>query len=255
MAELYIVNKLKCINIALYNATDKQIIDIYNIFAKNIKSKDKALERQKMVQTLLEKICLVDDDTVDSIYDYVDENELVADMYMTEKEKREIVLRVKSLKNKTKIKVNTKSKSKSGSKSKKKAKVLVKKKIDKDDDIENDEDVNDEKYQMVLKFVNGLLKNSGKEPIAKLTDFVDIDRLDIVTDENKEYIEEIADELFEHFDRKACRYYPRNSKSRPLNILRGIVDDTGYNLIAARKEVYEGKYRRSAMIYTIKKTG
>ena len=45
MAELSRGDKLKCINIALYNATDKQIIDIYNIFAKNIKSKDKSLER------------------------------------------------------------------------------------------------------------------------------------------------------------------------------------------------------------------
>lgn len=96
-------------------------------------------------------------------------------------------------------------------------------------------------------------KTLEKEPIAKLTDFVDIDRLDIVTEQNIEHLETMSEGLFKLFDKKECRYYPKKSKSWVLNVLRGIVKSIGYNLDYKETRVYKGKYGRTSLAYQIKK--
>jgi hypothetical protein len=145
----------------------------------------------------------------------------------------------------------------------------VVKPIDDDDvgDASNNDDVTDassndddllieEKNTLILKYVNGLLKNAGKNEIDDLTEFKNIDRSDIVLEDNVKHLETMAKELFKLFDRNKCRYYPKTAKSRPLNVLRGMIKDTQtYKLVALNTDVPEiindRHLRRSAMLYSI----
>lgn len=145
--------------------------------------------------------------------------------------------------------------------SKKTASLKVIKPID-DEDISdansNDDSLVEEKNTLILKYVNGLLKNAGKDEIYDLTEFRNIDRSDIVLEGNVKYLEAMSKELFKLFDKSKCRYYPKTAKSRPLNVLRGMIKDTKtYRLVALNTEVYEiinkCQTRRAVMLYTIQK--
>lgn len=236
MANISRIDKLKGLNLSLANANDNQIIDIYNLFIKNIICKKEVSTRCLMVGYILSNMQIASDNTLDKIYEYVDQNGLLVDTGTL----------CINLDNDSRQKFTETSKS-----------IKKKKKVQqKDRYIENEkenEDITNEKYQMILKFVKGLLENSGKDHIERLTKFKDVDKIDIVTNENTEYLETMSDELFKLFDKRECRYYPKKSKSWVLNVLRGIVKSIGYDLIAKRTEVYKNKYRRIAMVYEIKK--
>lgn len=131
--------------------------------------------------------------------------------------------------------------------------------IDDDSNSEEDEYINEneslqeKKTRLILKYLNGLLKNIGKNKIQKLTEFTGIERNDILTEKNNMHLDSMEKELFPTFDRKACKYLPRTSKSRPLNVLKHMLNDVNtHTLNSISKEVYEGKYRRSATFYSIK---
>lgn len=127
-----------------------------------------------------------------------------------------------------------------------------------DNDNENEyiTDVDEEtekKIILILKYVNGILKNAGKNEINKLTDFVHIDRTDIITEANTVHLESMAKELFCVFDKKECSYYPKSTKGRPLTVLKHMLQNTNmYTLESVNSDKYEGKYRRRATYYTIK---
>jgi hypothetical protein len=148
------------------------------------------------------------------------------------------------------------------SKSKKEIKDDYSEDIDSDvsEDIDDYNEVNiiDKKNRLILKYVNGLLKNMGKGKITDLTEFKNIDRDDIISTDNVEHLEVMAKELFKVFDKFKCRYYPTTAKSRPLNVLRGIIKDVGiYTLVGVNTDIYElfnnKRVRRSAMLYSIEK--
>jgi hypothetical protein len=148
--------------------------------------------------------------------------------------------------------------------SKKNTSNKIPKPIDDDDDSDSnsndDDDIDpliEEKNTLILKYVNGLLRNAGKNEIDDLTEFKNIDRIDIISDVNVKYLGTMAKELFKLFDRNKCRYYPKTAKSRPLNVLRGMIKDTGtYNLVGYNTEISEiingRRVRLPAMLYSIR---
>ena len=79
MAELSRVNKLKDINLTLANASDDQITEIYNIFVKDVKCKNKKVNRRSMIEHMLEYIYMVTDKSISTIHDYANENDLIDD--------------------------------------------------------------------------------------------------------------------------------------------------------------------------------
>lgn len=139
------------------------------------------------------------------------------------------------------------------------ASIKVPKPIDDDDvsDASNDDDqLIEEKNILILKYVNGLLKNSGIKEIDDLSEFKNINRIDIISENNVKYLGTMAKELFRLFDRNKCRYYPKTAKSRPLNVLRGMIKDTQtYKLVGYNTEISEimngQRIRRPAMLYSI----
>ncbi|ARF12661.1 leucine-rich repeat protein, partial [Klosneuvirus KNV1] len=95
----------------------------------------------------------------------------------------------------------------------------------------------------------------GKPTIIDLCDFKDIDREDIIKDVNKTALDDMAEELFSHFNKKKSGYY-RKTDAIVLNCLRGIMKEIGHELVKVQRERSEeinGKsFRRSHMIYHIK---
>lgn len=108
---------------------------------------------------------------------------------------------------------------------------------------------------LVLKYVNGMLKNAGKPEIKKLEDFIDVDREDLTNSANIQLIGNMETELFKVFNKKECNfYYPQFKKGTPLNVLRNLVKNTKtYNFFSKNTDIYEGRFRRAATLYSIKK--
>ena len=94
------------------------------------------------------------------------------------------------------------------------------------------------KYRITLKFVNGILDNIGREHIDDLLDFKDVKREDIIGENNKKYLEDIASTIFTHYDKKLCRYYKRAEvKHYILTLLRYMCKDIGLKLVSRRKNL------------------
>lgn len=122
--------------------------------------------------------------------------------------------------------------------------------------IDDDNELINNKNKLILKYVNGLLTNLGKGKINDLTEFKNIDRNDIISEANIKYLDTISEQLYKLFGRGTCRYYGKSSKSRPLNVLRGMCNDTKtYKLVGVGKEIGETingiHVRRATMIYSI----
>lgn len=126
---------------------------------------------------------------------------------------------------------------------------------DSDNTVELKHDKTSEKYQLLLKFVNKILCNINKDEIDDLTKFTNIDREDIIKDINKTVLDDMADELFQHFNKKKVGYY-RKTDAIVLNCLRGLVKEIGYELVKSQKGKMvniDGKsYERTCMIYSVK---
>ena len=116
-------------------------------------------------------------------------------------------------------------------------------------------DKTSDKYRVLLKLVNKILKNIEKEEINDLTEFINIDRDDIIKDVNIKALKSMSKELFKHYDKYKCGYY-RKSVGYVLNCLRGMLKELGFQLTYTRKELGEyvdGKsLRRTHTFYTIK---
>lgn len=117
------------------------------------------------------------------------------------------------------------------------------------------EDKTSEKYQLALRFVNKILVNIGKSEVDELTKFINIDREDIIKEVNKITLDDMADELFEKFNKKKVGYY-RKTDSIVLNCLRGLMKEIGYELTNIHKDItttFDGKnYRKTHLLYSIK---
>ena len=122
---------------------------------------------------------------------------------------------------------------------------LTEKKIDK----------NTNKYKILLKYVNGILENvKDAIQISELTEFKNIDREEIIKEENNKLLEDMEKELFKYYSKFECGYY-RKSKNKSLNCLRGMCKEIGLIFEPVKKDVYvkinNKSYRRTKYLYSI----
>lgn len=88
-----------------------------------------------------------------------------------------------------------------------------------------------EKYQVLLKFINKILSNIGKESIKNLTEFKDIERYEIIKEDNFGILVELKEEIFEHFDCRKCGWYRRKTvKNYILTFLRYALEELNLKL-------------------------
>ena len=134
--------------------------------------------------------------------------------------------------------------------------ALVKKEMtDENNNVDIKKDKDSEKYKVALKLINKILVNIGNTEIDDLTDFVNVDREDIIKDINKESLIEMEADLFSLFNKKSSGYY-RKTDALVLNCLRGLTKEMGYTFTKIKKEKCEtidGKsYKRTHYLYSIK---
>ena len=86
------------------------------------------------------------------------------------------------------------------------------------------------KYDIVRDYVNNILKIVGKEPIDKLTDFVNVKRDDLINEECHQFALNSAKELFDiGFDKTKCGYGNRNlTPNYHITLLRVLLLQIGY---------------------------
>ena len=119
-------------------------------------------------------------------------------------------------------------------------------------------DTSTERYKVLLKFINKILTNLNKEEIATITDFKNIDRIDIIKDINKKTLNNMSSEIFKYFNKQKCGWYrlKRNeSKGIVLHIIRGMCKEIGLSLVFQKKTIFERindkAYGRTHLIYSI----
>lgn len=83
-------------------------------------------------------------------------------------------------------------------------------------------------YIVFLKFLNGILNNINKCSISDITDFKNIDRSDIIADNNILLLNNMSYELFLHFDENKIGYH-RKTPQIVLNCLRCMCKFLGFS--------------------------
>lgn len=141
---------------------------------------------------------------------------------------------------------------------------VCKKQVTNDDEIIDNnknsdviEKLHTEKYSLLLKLINSILKNINGVQIDKLTDFVDIDRDFIIKDENKKLIFDNEKEFFPPYDKVKFAWSRRNcTRQYILSFIRYACNEVGLDFKSQKQKkllVVEGvKYHKISMLYSIR---
>lgn len=120
--------------------------------------------------------------------------------------------------------------------------------------MDNKLDKSDEKYKLALKFINNILVNAQKSEINDILEFKDINRQQIVTQQNLDILTNMESEIYKLFDKVKCGFY-RKSDNYVINCLRGMIKQIGYKIILEQKDktvnINGESYRKKYMIYHI----
>ena len=108
-----------------------------------------------------------------------------------------------------------------------------------------------DQYKLLLGFVNKILVNMGKEKVGNLTDFKNIDRLDIVKEINEQALHKDIIKLKKVFP-NLKHIYKIDSPNNVINCIRSMCKDVGLSTDRTRKSISNNGYHRTAYIYTIK---
>lgn len=113
-----------------------------------------------------------------------------------------------------------------------------------------------EKYNILLIFLNKILVNMGKNAIDDITKFIDIDRIDIIKDTNKQILYDMESEIFKSFDRTKCAWQRRTTtKFYIITFLKNACQDIGYCFNYTHRDITEKingmNYRKTHVFYSI----
>ena len=121
---------------------------------------------------------------------------------------------------------------------------------------ENNTENFEDKKNILLVFINKILININGSTITNLTDFVNIDKDDIIKDENKKLILEFEKDFFHIFDKKKFGWSRRNcTKNYILTFIRYACNEVNLDFKSEKKNKYMTingiKYHKTCMIYNI----
>lgn len=107
------------------------------------------------------------------------------------------------------------------------------------------------KYLILLEFLNKILVNINKQPITSVFEFKNIDRLDIIKEENLRIIEEMEDKICKHYNKKNCGFY-RKTNSYVLTILKGMCRELGLETTRLNKNKAKDCVIKTHIMYSIR---
>lgn len=109
-----------------------------------------------------------------------------------------------------------------------------------------------DQYKTALKFINKMLENLNKPAITDLTQFKNIDRIDVINKKNEDLFDEMKDELFKVFDKKKCGWYARKAvRNYLLTFLRHMVNELGLEITYRHTNTAKNNFTKSHLMYTI----
>lgn len=115
---------------------------------------------------------------------------------------------------------------------------------------------NKKKYDIILKVINAVLSNNGKENIKNLSDLKKVERDCFINDNNNKIIDENEKEILEAFDKKSINWYAKlRTKCYLLTFIKLGCSDIGYDFISkdtTHKNEEDGKYYRCTIYDIIK---
>ena len=110
-------------------------------------------------------------------------------------------------------------------------------------------------YNLVLLYVNKILKNNNKPEITDLKQFKDIFREEIIRPENLSIYQELEFSIFLSFKKmKRFRFEHLNKENIVFNILKSMIKNLkeDVKLTSFRKDIpYSKGFRKAHMLYTI----
>lgn len=122
-----------------------------------------------------------------------------------------------------------------------------------DNNKKNKVDESDPKYVVLLKFINRILANIGKPTITKLTEFINIDREDIIKKENFDIFDKMDYKIFKYFNKSKSGWYRRKHvKNYILTFIRYACNEIGYDFTYIHKNKQIKSLNKTHMFYSIK---
>ena len=118
-------------------------------------------------------------------------------------------------------------------------------------------DKNDDKYILVLEFLNAILVKIGKEAIDDITKFKDIKRDDLLKPECTQVLSQYLDKIIKQFGKTKILYDKKDKiNNYLLTVIKSVVANCGYQFKSNQKNKYrqisERNYNRVFwMVYTI----
>lgn len=92
-------------------------------------------------------------------------------------------------------------------------------------------DDNTKKYNLILRYVNDILKNIQKDEVTELTQFKGVSREDLMDEKHEAIFEKYKKDIFTLYDKKKIGYYRRKEVQYYfLTFLRYALRDVGYKL-------------------------
>lgn len=114
--------------------------------------------------------------------------------------------------------------------------------------------INDNKYKLILLYVNSILQNISKSEITDLTHFKDISRDELLIDTNEKVFEKHEKEIFKYYDKKKIGYYRRKYvQNYFLTFLKYSLRDIGYKITYREQKTQENKIVKITTYYSIVK--
>jgi len=106
------------------------------------------------------------------------------------------------------------------------------------------------KKQIALKFVNRILRNLGRHEINELSEFKNINKLEITKNDNITIVSDLENEIYKTFGKHECGYYRRSLTCKHLiTMLRGMCKNLGYKFLGKRR--FDTKRNVTYHIYSI----
>ena len=115
----------------------------------------------------------------------------------------------------------------------------------------------DDKYKLVLEFLNALLVKIGKVEIDDITKFKDIKRDDLLKPECTQVLSQYLDRLVKQFGKTNISYRKKDEiETYILTVLRNITSYSGYKFssknIVKNKTISVGNYKHDySLLYSI----
>jgi hypothetical protein len=93
----------------------------------------------------------------------------------------------------------------------------------------------EEKKDLAIRFYNALLEKMGKGPIQELEEVQNIDREELIKEQNLEIIRIFENEIYDKLGRIRGRYYNRSmNDSHLLRLMRALCRENNYTLITQK---------------------